>query len=782
MNWQHIRGAIWVVSFVAVFFPASSFAATWYVGVDNADDNVATHGTTSTAPFATFGYAETQAADGDTVIVANGTYNMANLVSAKGITWDGESKDGVILTFTDNTRGIYLNNPGSARTFRDMTFQNNNTDSGPSWLVQQNGNAANTTFDNIKFENGKRSGLYIGAGKTGVTVQNSEFVGNISSYYGAVNAAGGYTIQNSTMTVTDDPTALQGVFYQNGASTGEKITITSNTVSVADNYYTFRMTFGGYNAPEITNNTITVSSTYTRPVIQMKKQTDEIITGNTITIPSTNNGAYGIVLQQPLAGGVVSQATVNSNTIHIYNDGGYGILLGDEGGVDSTAGFYNTSTIQGNYIYGSAYNGEAMGSGHAIMVGYNSDVTVSGNRVEGHGYCIVVKYTGDVWGAGGITENTCVNNTFGIRIKGVSNVSVLNNELFSDNGANTTAFDVTENGVGELSTSTTFTGNIISIDAGEVFNFRDASSDTLTSNNNYFDVFDAGTVGNVNGGAAQSTLANWQANTAHDADSNTWDRDAAPTIQFTSSTRSGTEATEAIVHTIEASGVHPYTMTFDYAVNGASTASGAGVDYTFVDGSGSITAGNTTTTITLNIVGDDIDESDETVIIALSNFASSSIGAAPTTTYTILDNDTAAITITETAGGTAVTEGGATDTYTVVLGSEPTNNVTVGISDSTNETSVSPTSITFTSANWDTAVVVTVTAVDDTHVEGEETATLAHSASSDDANYDGIAIDSVSATITSDDQGVGVAPAPVFDGRMPADQPAARSFVINDDT
>src|SRR5213079_2317905 len=77
------------------------------------------------------------------------------------------------------------------------------------------------------------------------------------------------------------------------------------------------------------------------------------------------------------------------------------------------------------------------------------------------------------------------------------------------------------------------------------------------------------------------------------------------------------------------------------------------------------------------------------------------------------DNDTAGVTVTPTSGLTT-TEAGGTATFTVVLNSQPTANVTIAVSSSdAAEGSVSPTTLTFTAGNWNVAQTVTVTGVDD---------------------------------------------------------------------
>jgi predicted extracellular nuclease len=111
----------------------------------------------------------------------------------------------------------------------------------------------------------------------------------------------------------------------------------------------------------------------------------------------------------------------------------------------------------------------------------------------------------------------------------------------------------------------------------------------------------------------------------------------------------------------------------------------------------------------------------------------------------------AGVTVTESGGSTNITEGGATDDYSLVLNTQPTANVTININGGT-QTTTSP--ITFTTTNWNTSQTVTVTAVDDTEVEGLHTQTITQTASSTDINYNGISIPSVTARITDNNTGI----------------------------
>ena len=118
----------------------------------------------------------------------------------------------------------------------------------------------------------------------------------------------------------------------------------------------------------------------------------------------------------------------------------------------------------------------------------------------------------------------------------------------------------------------------------------------------------------------------------------------------------------------------------------------------------------------------------------------------------ITDNDTPSVTITETGGTTDVTEGGATDTYDVVLDLEPSGTVTITVSPDT-QVDVSATSLLFTTGNWSSGQTITVTAVDDATFEGPHFGVITHGASG--GSYDGVTISSVVANVTDDDAGGG---------------------------
>ena len=160
-------------------------------------------------------------------------------------------------------------------------------------------------------------------------------------------------------------------------------------------------------------------------------------------------------------------------------------------------------------------------------------------------------------------------------------------------------------------------------------------------------------------------------------------------------------------------------------------------------------------TVTVTGVDDDIDnpgdERTATISHAISGGGYAVVEAAAVAVI-VIDDDSAGVSVDPVAG-LKTTEAGGGATFAVMLESEPTSDVTIGLSSSdTSEGTVSPVSLTFTSANWSNAQTVTVTGVDDPVTDGDvdytiETAPVV----SADTAYNGLNPDDVSATNEDDD-------------------------------
>lgn len=149
---------------------------------------------------------------------------------------------------------------------------------------------------------------------------------------------------------------------------------------------------------------------------------------------------------------------------------------------------------------------------------------------------------------------------------------------------------------------------------------------------------------------------------------------------------------------------------------------------------------NTTQTVTVTAKDDTLLEGahSDTIVHSFSGGGYGTVTVSDVT-VTLTDNETAGIAITEGGGNTGVTEGGATDSYTIKLTSIPSGTVTISIAFDPAQvslngpagasTATSPYTFTIASADWNTAQTVTVTAKDDTLAEGAHSATMVHTAS-----------------------------------------------------
>ena len=149
---------------------------------------------------------------------------------------------------------------------------------------------------------------------------------------------------------------------------------------------------------------------------------------------------------------------------------------------------------------------------------------------------------------------------------------------------------------------------------------------------------------------------------------------------------------------------------------------------------------------TLTPTDDDVDEVDETLTVEGSTAVAGLDVTA--TTVTITDDDERGVQVSPTT--LTVREGGD-GTYTVVLTSEPTGDVTVTPSvTGSPDVTVSPSPLTFTAGNWDTTQTVTVSAGSDADAEND-TATIEHTIVGADYGVNSVTADDVTVTVTDVD-------------------------------
>ena len=126
-----------------------------------------------------------------------------------------------------------------------------------------------------------------------------------------------------------------------------------------------------------------------------------------------------------------------------------------------------------------------------------------------------------------------------------------------------------------------------------------------------------------------------------------------------------------------------------------------------------------------------------------------STGSRPAATVRITDDDVAGVTLSETSLG--IDEGGSGD-YTVVLTSEPTADVTIeSRAPAGSDLTVNPSSLTFTSGNWESHQTVAVSAADDNDFT-DDTGTITHQVRSSDSDYNNRSVGSVAVTVDDDEE------------------------------
>lgn len=199
------------------------------------------------------------------------------------------------------------------------------------------------------------------------------------------------------------------------------------------------------------------------------------------------------------------------------------------------------------------------------------------------------------------------------------------------------------------------------------------------------------------------------------------------------------------------------------------------VDYATIDGTATQTSdylpesntlvfapGETTKTIQIPVVSDNIDENDETFFLNLSN-PQNVILSSNQANGLILDDDSAGIIALPTSGSSSLltSELGLSDTFTMTLTSQPLASVTIPIGSSdTTEGTLSSQVVTFMPGDWDQVQTVTVNGVDDYLVDGNIEYTIIISpALSADPLYAGSDVPDLPAT-NADNDGAGITVSP----------------------
>ncbi len=184
-----------------------------------------------------------------------------------------------------------------------------------------------------------------------------------------------------------------------------------------------------------------------------------------------------------------------------------------------------------------------------------------------------------------------------------------------------------------------------------------------------------------------------------------------------------------------------------YSITG--TASN-GVDYQTLSGSLTIEAGNSSAAIIMTPKMDGLFEATETVIVTLNAGSNYLLGTA-SASISIADGTVNDVIITPTSG-LVTTEQNGTDTFTVVLTSQPTADVRINFSsDLASEGITTVDYIIFTPTDWHTPQTVTIVGKNDVASDGDQTYNIITSITSTDSNYNSINPSDIAATNRDDE-------------------------------
>lgn len=199
-----------------------------------------------------------------------------------------------------------------------------------------------------------------------------------------------------------------------------------------------------------------------------------------------------------------------------------------------------------------------------------------------------------------------------------------------------------------------------------------------------------------------------------------------PELTITASDSDASEpGTNTGTLTISRTGTYLPSLTANYTVGGTAT---SGSDYTALSGSITIPYGSTSATIAISPIDDGLVEGNETVTVTLSSSASYNIGSPGSATVTIADDDVPP-TVTITATDASASETGPnTGQFTLTRTGSTLSALTVSYTVSgtaTNGTDYTSLSGSVTIGAGSSSATITVTPVNDTSYEVDESVTVA---------------------------------------------------------
>jgi len=385
------------------------------------------------------------------------------------------------------------------------------------------------------------------------------------------------------------------------------------------------------------------------------------IFNNVIYANSSISGTYYPVHIGQNGEGEVSTGTVLKNNI-IVGGGGSKLIYIES---SSTTGFVSNYNLLYRHNEGYiGYNGTNYSFSSWQGLGYDANSINSDPLfTDPNNYNVTVSPVSPTINAG--TDVGLSQDFLGVAVPQGTSPDIGLYELYVPNSVPSSLIQYKSNGTtiietGSLTNETTvvFKMGMSSLNSADSLTpqieIRELGSDftnTFTNSGSAVLYSGVGVTGEVTvTGLKNGTAYHWQARISNSAGSSSWTSYGSnlesvadfetdpPTIQFTSASSSGAESSTSVNLELSLSGISSKEITVGYSVTGG-TASGSGVDYTLGSGTAIISAGSLTTSISLTVVNDTLDENNETVVVTVANPTNATLGSNTIFTYTITDND-----------------------------------------------------------------------------------------------------------------------------------------------
>jgi len=565
---------------------------------------------------------------------------------------------------SDPGGGAIRVNSANTVTINDTTFDTNTANRRGGGISVSGGtvNINRSAFIDNQTTNSTGAGLFVDNGIT--NIYNSTFSGNTSASTG-----GGISVENGTVVVRNstivDNTATNGggtrifgsgsIDFQNSIvanNSPNNCANNSNDTDSGGNFSddtdcsTFDSTFN------VGTDLDSLTGTPAYYPLDLDESNPAFNGGTFATCPSTDQRGVNRSSSPCDAGAYeIIQVTIgNATAVNEGNNASFPVTLSSPAPEDTTINYnFTNDTATGGLDYDNTVTPLTISAGSSsgtIVVPTISDNVYDGPTAETFTVTLLSVTTGNALIVSSNSAGQGAINDLQTPPEVTINSGLSKNE--GDSGTTSFVFTVT------MSTE---------LETPVVVTYSTADNTATIANNDYQSVTDgevtipayttsANFTINVNGDTTEEPNETFFVNLTAIYDSNGWSSlgtptqstatiindDTTPTLNISgpATVAEGDSGTTNASYTVSLDSTNTQDVTFDYTTsNGTAT---AGSDYTATSGSETILAGNTSVTIDVPILGDTLDEPDETFQISINNINNANGGTTNVTT-TILDDD-----------------------------------------------------------------------------------------------------------------------------------------------